>query len=67
VLEFLAENGLSGVPVRRLGIPDTFVEQGKRELLLEKLGLTRDGIIAACLEMGGKKRKNVPWLQSGNE
>ena len=67
VLEFLAENGLDGVPVRRLGIPDTFVEHGKRELLLAKLGLTRDGIIAACLELAGRKRKHQPWLQSGNE
>ena len=43
VLEELARAG-SGVPVRVLGIPDTFVAQGKTNLLLRDLGLDAEGI-----------------------
>jgi len=31
--------------VLRIGLPDTFIEQGKRELLLEKYGLSPEGIV----------------------
>ncbi|MEW6348227.1 MAG: 1-deoxy-D-xylulose-5-phosphate synthase [Thermodesulfobacteriota bacterium] len=46
VLELLAEEGLSYVPLTRLGIPDTFVEHGTREELLEDLGLVPEAIAA---------------------
>lgn len=41
VAEALAEHS---VRVLRLGLPDRFVEHGKRELLLSDVGLTADGI-----------------------
>jgi len=37
------------VPVLALGVPDRFVEHGKRELLLEEVGLTPDAIAARTL------------------
>ncbi|HVP37743.1 MAG TPA: 1-deoxy-D-xylulose-5-phosphate synthase [Candidatus Saccharimonadales bacterium] len=40
VLEALERNDLPGVEVRRIGIPDEFVQHGRRELLLRDVGLT---------------------------
>lgn len=67
VLELLEENGLYHVPVRRLGVPDKFIEQGNKQVLLEELKLTPDHIAAACLEMAGRTEKKIPWVQSVNE
>lgn len=47
VLEFLEEQGISGVPVLRLGYPDKYIEQGEQHELRTMYGLDRDGIIAA--------------------
>jgi len=43
VLEMLQDHGCR-VPVLRLGIPDRFIEHGKREKLLEMLGLDGPGV-----------------------
>ncbi|MCK4257103.1 hypothetical protein KAX35_09455, partial [candidate division WOR-3 bacterium] len=43
VLEVLADNKII-CNVLRLGIPDKFIEHGSRTILLEKLGLTANGI-----------------------
>lgn len=45
VLEFLADHGFS-VPVLRIGIGDSFVEQGTRQELLELCGMAADQIAA---------------------
>lgn len=48
VLEFLADNdALLGLRVKRLGVPDCFVEHGSQKELRALLGINRDGIIAA--------------------
>lgn len=45
VLEMLADKGaLQGQRIRRLGLPDHFVEQGTQRQLRERLGLRADGI-----------------------
>lgn len=44
VLEYLSDQKLAGVRVLRLGFPDKFVEHGTRKQLLEKYGLTAEGI-----------------------
>jgi len=41
---WLSDRGLTDVSCLRLGIPDVFVEQGPRRLLLEQLGLTAASI-----------------------
>jgi len=41
-------------PVLRLGIPSAFVPHGKREILLEKFGLTSQGIAARIKDAYGK-------------
>ncbi len=48
VLELLADNGLDGTKVERLGISDEFVEAGAPEILLGKYGLNPAGIAAAA-------------------
>ena len=44
VLESLSNAGYSGPKVLRLGLPDSFVEQGSRDELLQCLGLDPKGI-----------------------
>jgi 1-deoxy-D-xylulose-5-phosphate synthase len=53
VLELAADAGLSTNLVRRLGIPDQFIEHGERSELLADLGLDVAGIAAACRELAG--------------
>jgi 1-deoxy-D-xylulose-5-phosphate synthase len=45
VLELLAEEGLSGIRLKRLGIPDRFIEHGNPEVLRQLFGITADGIL----------------------
>jgi 1-deoxy-D-xylulose-5-phosphate synthase len=48
VLELAADEGLDTRRLRRLGIPDQFVEHGERSELLADLGLDAEGIAQAC-------------------
>jgi 1-deoxy-D-xylulose-5-phosphate synthase len=57
LLEAANEAGLDTRGVRRLGLPDRFIEHGERSELLADLGLDESGILAACLEMA---RPNQP-------
>ncbi len=50
VLETLAEYGVQ-VPVKRIGLPDIFIEHGDPALLREKYGLTPEGIYQKALEL----------------
>ena len=49
VLEALHDAEISGVRVKRLGIRDTFVEHGARDLLRAKYGIDADGIVKAAV------------------
>ena len=48
VLELLAEEGINK-PVLRIGLPDEFIEHGKRDEMLEKYGLTGKGVYQRIL------------------
>ncbi|MBV8302348.1 MAG: 1-deoxy-D-xylulose-5-phosphate synthase [Candidatus Dormibacteraeota bacterium] len=50
VAELLAAEGVS-VPVRRLGLPDRFIEHGAQAALLSQFGLDPDGIAAVVVEL----------------
>jgi 1-deoxy-D-xylulose-5-phosphate synthase len=50
VSELLTSTGVS-VPVRRLGLPDRFIEHGPQATLLAEFGLTPEGVAAAALEL----------------
>jgi 1-deoxy-D-xylulose-5-phosphate synthase len=47
VLELLEEERITGVRIKRLGIPDRFIEQGSQAQLRKDLGLDAEGIAAA--------------------
>ncbi|UZP68642.1 1-deoxy-D-xylulose-5-phosphate synthase [Desulfovibrio mangrovi] len=52
VLELLSDrNALGGKVVKRLGIPDKFVEHGKQKELRAMLGIDKQGIRKALLEL----------------
>lgn len=52
VLESLSDYGIA-ISTLRLGIPDSFIEHGKREIILEKLGLDVQGIYKNILKYAG--------------
>lgn len=51
VVEAAADAHLDASHLKRLGIPDHFVEHGEREELLADLGLDAAGIVATCHQM----------------
>jgi 1-deoxy-D-xylulose-5-phosphate synthase len=52
VVEAAVDAGLDTRRIRRLGIPDRFVEHGERSELLADLGLNVDGIVRAARSLG---------------
>ena len=54
VLELFQERGLISIQVKRLGIPDIFVEHGPQALLREKYGIDENGIIEGVKKMFGE-------------
>jgi 1-deoxy-D-xylulose-5-phosphate synthase len=63
VLELIADRGLTEVAVKRLGIPDKFVEHGAPDILRQKYGLDTAGILKNALEVLEKpaQPKKVVW------
>lgn len=51
VLEFLNDIGVPHVRIKRLGIPDIFLEQGQQNELRTKYGLDEEGIYLAVLSI----------------
>jgi len=51
VLELLAENCVQGVQIKRLGIPDEFVEHATQAQLRSKYGLDEEGVVRAIKQM----------------
>lgn len=58
VLETLVDEGITGFDLKRIGIPDTFIEHGPQNLLRSKYGIDAPAIVAAAKSfgVGGKKR-----------
>lgn len=54
VLESAADQGLDASRVRRLGIPDMFIEHGERGELLADLQLDAPGIARACRDLAAR-------------
>jgi 1-deoxy-D-xylulose-5-phosphate synthase len=57
VLEFLAEEGMTGLRVRRLGVPDFFIPHGTQDELRKLCGFDRESITQAALQMVRLERK----------
>ncbi|HEX9024076.1 MAG TPA: 1-deoxy-D-xylulose-5-phosphate synthase, partial [Geobacteraceae bacterium] len=58
VLELLEEEGITHVRVRRLGIPDRYIEHGSQAQLRRDLGLDAEGIAAAAEAFLAAKEKS---------
>jgi 1-deoxy-D-xylulose-5-phosphate synthase len=63
VLEFMAAEGITGVHVRCLGVPDRFIPHGTHDELRRLCGFDREGITQAALQMMrlGRKRTREGW------
>ncbi|HEX9453136.1 MAG TPA: transketolase C-terminal domain-containing protein, partial [Candidatus Binatia bacterium] len=63
VLEFLADSGITGVEVKRLGVPDRFIPHGTQDELRKICGFDKDAIAQAALQMvrRGKKKSREGW------
>jgi 1-deoxy-D-xylulose-5-phosphate synthase len=63
VVELLADEGMTGIHVRRLGISDRFIPHGTQDELRKMCGIDKDAIAQAALQMmrGEKKRKREGW------
>jgi len=59
VLETAVAANLDTRGLRRLGIPDSFIEHGQRDELLADLGLDAVGIAATCRQMAAAGRMRV--------
>ena len=54
ILEAIHDAALQTGPIRRLGIPDQFIEHGDRADLLSSLTLDSSGIADVCRELSGQ-------------
>ena len=63
VVELISDRGLTGLKVKRLGIPDIFVEHGAPDLLRKKYGLDAAGIVQAARQIleAPAQAQNVVW------
>jgi len=57
VLEHLAELNIKDLKIKRLGLPDRFIEHGSQSLLREKLGLYPEGIAREALVLVDRKER----------
>jgi 1-deoxy-D-xylulose-5-phosphate synthase len=63
LLEFMAEEGITGVEVRRLGVPDRFVTHGTQDELRKLCGFDKDAIAQSALQMirRSKRKSREGW------
>lgn len=61
VLEFAEEQGFSNTTIKRMGIPDRFIEHGSVSQLLEEIGLTKEKIAQQIMHMILKKEKGMKY------
>jgi 1-deoxy-D-xylulose-5-phosphate synthase len=57
VLEFAEKMGFNHLAIKRMGIPDEFIEHGPRNVLLKELGLDKEGIYETVRNMLETKKK----------
>ena len=51
ILEGLNDRGITGIQLERIGIEDTFVEQGPQDFLRDKYGVNYKAIVSAATEL----------------
>ncbi|HEY4708098.1 MAG TPA: 1-deoxy-D-xylulose-5-phosphate synthase [Thermodesulfobacteriota bacterium] len=60
ILELFEEKGVS-IPVKRIGVPDEYIEHGSQEELRARLGLTVEGIEAAAISFVQKGKMKLAF------
>ena len=63
VLELFQERDLFSVRVKRLGIPDLFLEHGPQSFLRKKYGIDEAGVAEAAVQMLGERLKSFVAIQ----
>ena len=58
VSSYLLENGYSG-SIKRLGLPDSYVEHGSRNQILNSLSLDNDGIKNKIIDLYASAKEDV--------
>lgn len=63
LVEFLADEGITGVDIKRLGVPDRFIPHGTQDELKKICGFDKDAIAQAALQMmrRGRKKSREGW------
>jgi len=63
LVEFIADQGISGVEIKRLGVPDRFIPHGTQDELRKICGFDKDAIAQAALQLvrRGKKKSKEAW------
>ena len=58
VIEFMADNNYNA-HIKRLGIPDTYIEHGEPQELWKECGFDEEGLLTAILELFQTKKNNT--------
>jgi len=63
LLELIADRGITGVEIKRLGVPDRFIPHGSQDELRKLCGFDKDAIAQAALQLmrRGKKKSKEGW------
>jgi 1-deoxy-D-xylulose-5-phosphate synthase len=63
VLEFMADEGIGDVRIKRLGVPDRFITHGTQDELRKICGFDKDTITQTALQLvrRGRKRNRDGW------
>ncbi len=63
LVEFIADQGITGVEIKRLGVPDRFIAHGTQDELRKICGFDKDAIAQAALQLvrRGKKKSKEAW------
>ncbi|PAF21269.1 hypothetical protein CHH61_22865, partial [Shouchella clausii] len=59
ILEYAHEHGFHHSEIDRMGIPDTFIEHGSVNELLEEIGMTVDDVVERMGKLARKKQKRA--------
>jgi 1-deoxy-D-xylulose-5-phosphate synthase len=63
LIEFLADQNITGVEIKRLGVPDRFIPHGTQDELRKMCGFDKDAIAQAALQImrRPKKKSREGW------
>jgi 1-deoxy-D-xylulose-5-phosphate synthase len=63
LVEFIADQGITGVEIKRLGVPDRFIPHGTQDELRKICGFDKDAIAQAALQLlrRAKKKSKEGW------